>query len=88
MDTASAFAMGKANRNEPMMVFDWCRAARRIKEEKPNIAGAGLQSDWEYTGGNIWENGKPTPAEDTYTFLRSTWAIPELELDGIKEGNN
>lgn len=41
------------------MVFDWDKAARLIQEKKPKWATAGLRGDWEYTGGTIYEDGKP-----------------------------
>ena len=82
MDSLSAFMMGKANRGKELMVFDWVKAAKLIKKRKPARASAGLSQDWEYTGGDIWKNGKPVPKEDTYTFLASTWATPELDIDG------
>ena len=85
METEKAFAMARASQGQPRKVFDWGKAAQRIKEQQPTTAGAGLQSDWEYTGGKIWKDGKPVLQEDTYTFLRSTWATPELEMDGVKE---
>ena len=80
MDTMSAFIRGQANRGKEMMVFDWNKAARLIKERNAKKAGAGLRDDWGWTGGKILENGKPVPKEDTYTYLASTWAVPELEL--------
>ena len=80
MDTMSAFLRGEANRGKELMVFDWDKAAKLIKESGLKDASAGLQSDWEYTGGNIFENGKPN-MED-YTYLASTWATPEIEIDG------
>lgn len=85
MDTMMAFAMGEANRGKPAMVFDWHKAARLIRERKPREVGAGLMSDWEYTGGSIYRNGAPVKKDDTYTYLASTWATPEIELDGEKE---
>ena len=66
-------------------VFDWDRAARRIKESGAKVAGAGLQQDWEWTGGDIYRDGVPIPSWDTYTYLSSPWAIPELSLDGVVE---
>lgn len=80
----SAFAMAQAAqaRGAKLMVFDWHKAATLIKERKPSTASAGLAGDWGYTGGEIFRNGKPVPKEDTYTFLASTWATPELDLDG------
>jgi hypothetical protein len=81
MDTTSAAALGKANRGSRERVFDWDTAARKIKEVKPGVASAGLQSDWEWTGGDIYRDGNPVPREDTYTYLCSNWAIPELSMD-------
>ena len=80
MNTWMAFTMGEANRGKELMVFDWDKAATLIKEREPKRAYAGLRSDWEYTGGTIYESGKPVM--DDYTFLASTWAVPELDLDG------
>ena len=80
MNTWAAFVMGEANRGKELMVFDWDKAARLIRERKPECASAGLRSDWEYTGGTIYEDGKPVM--DDYTYLASTWAVPELDVDG------
>ena len=80
MDHFSAFARGEANRGKEMMVFDWIRAAELIKEKNPESASAGLSGYWDYTGGTIWEDGKPVV--DEYTYLASTWATPEIEIDG------
>lgn len=82
MDTMSAFSMGEANRGREMMVFDWEKAARIIKSRMPRVARAGLRNDWEWTGGDIWRDDKPVPQDDTYVYLASTWAVPELEIDG------
>lgn len=79
MGTSSAFARGMANRGREMKVFDWDKAARLIKESGCKEASAGLSQDWEYTGGCIFKDGKPDL--DSYTYLASTWATPELELD-------
>lgn len=78
MNTLQAFAMGEANRHKELMVFDWDKAARLIKESGCEEAAAGLQSDWEWTGGNIFTDGKPNFDDDTY--LASTWAVPQLEI--------
>lgn len=80
MDTLSAFARAEASRGKELMVFDWIKAAKEIKRRKAELASAGLASDWEYTGGTILENGKPV--KDSCTFLASTWAIPELKIEG------
>lgn len=85
MDTLRAFAMGEANRNKPERVFDWVKAAKLIKENKPDSASAGLSGDWEFTGGEIYSDGKPLSCEDSMLFLSSTWATPELEMDGLRQ---
>ena len=82
MDTLSAFAMGEANRGKEPKVFDWDKAAKIIKERKPSVAGAGLSDDWEWTGDDIYRNGKPVPTDDSNTYLASVWATPELCIDG------
>ncbi len=64
------------------MVFDWVRAAQMIVERKAQTVSAGLSGDWEWTGGEILRDGIPVPQEDTYTYLSSTWATPEIDIDG------
>lgn len=81
MDTLSAFAMGDAHRNDPLMVFDWDKAAQIIKERGAQNASAGLAGDWGMTGGEILTDGEPN-MED-YTYLASTWATPQLKVDGV-----
>lgn len=65
-----------------LMAFDWDKAAQIIKENiksHPDLtAEAGLQGDWDYTGGVIFDHGKPINNE--YTYLCSNWAIPTLIL--------
>ena len=80
MNTMSAFAMGDANRGRELMVFDWDKAAQMIKDSGYKEASAGLRGDWEWTGGTIFEDGKIN--KDDYTYLSSTWAVPEIEIDG------
>lgn len=82
MDTLSAFAKGIANKGKELMVFDWEKAAQLIKEKNPSTVSAGLQDDWEYTGGEVFRDGKPVPQDETYVYLASTWATPEIEIDG------
>lgn len=81
MDTIIAFALGEANRGKELMVFDWLKAAEIIKEKRPLVASAGLRGDWEWTGGDIYRDGKPIPKDEMYTFLASIWAVPELNID-------
>ena len=82
MDTASAFVMGQMHKNRESMVFDWDKAAALIRAANAQQAEAGLSGDWEWTGGKILSGGKPVPAEETYAYLASTWAVPELLIDG------
>ena len=82
MNTLEAFARGQANQGRPHKVFDWDKAATLIVERGVKEASAGLSQDWEYTGGPILKDGKPVPAADTYVYLSSNWATPELDLNG------
>jgi hypothetical protein len=77
-----AFAMGLPRLASPKMVFDWDKAAQIIRAAQPTTASAGLAGDWDYTGGEIYRDGKPVDQEDTSTYLASTWATPQLDLDG------
>ena len=79
-EDAMLFAAAAITRNAVGKVFDWDKAAQLIRERKPNVAGAGLRGDWEWTGGVIYRDGQPVL--DSYTYLYSAWATPELELDG------
>ncbi len=79
MNTMTAYLMGQANRGNKMMVFDWDKAASLIVQHDAKNAEAGLDGDWEYTGGNILWDGKPNL--DDSTFLASTWATPQLQID-------
>lgn len=79
---ADVFAKGLQNRGQTHKVFDWDKAASIIKEhliKHPDlIAEAGLQGDWEYTGGVIFKDKQPT--SENYTYLSSNWATPTLIL--------
>lgn len=70
----------RAQDKNPVKVFDWDKAAELIKEYKPRRASAGLSEDWDYTGGEIYSDGKVN--EEAYTYLASVWAVPELDMDG------
>ena len=80
-------AKAASKKGNKMQAFDWDKAAQIIKEKlilHPDlVAEAGLQDDWEYTGGIIFENGKPV--KDDYTYLASNWATPTLILSWDKE---
>ena len=79
MDSMTAILNGEMNRGKEPMVFDWDKAARLIMDRKAKLASAGLAGDWEYTGGRIW-NGKIITK--SYTYLSSTWAKPQIDIDG------
>ena len=84
MNLTQAFMNGQASRGNELMVFDWNKAARLIKERHPKKVAAGLKDDWGWTGGKIYDSG--TPIKSEYTYLSSTWAVPEIDIDGeIKE---
>ena len=68
----------KETRANMYRVFDWDKAARIIREQGLQEAGAGLAADWRSTGGIILENGLPVKEEDTYTYLASSGATPVL----------
>lgn len=82
MTFAEGFLGLYSNNDNPHRAFDWDKAAEIIKEQYklyPDlIAEAGLQRDWRYTAGVIFENGKPT--NESYTYLASNWATPTLIL--------
>jgi hypothetical protein len=81
MDTLTAFEMGKINKDKELMVFDWDKAATLIKESGATDAEAGLSGDWEFTSGQILDEGEiPT---SSFTYLASTWATPELSINGV-----
>lgn len=83
---ADGFTDGRGQRaklaGKPMMTFDWDAAAQIIKDEVTKhpdlVAEAGLQGDWAYTGGIIFQKGFAT--NEHYTYLSSNWAQPTLIL--------
>lgn len=83
--TVGAFLRGMFARGDVPRTFDWMKAAKIIAETRPGTAYAGLAEDWGYTGGLIYEDGKPVPEKDTYVYLTSNWATPILVLDDDEE---
>ena len=85
MDSMRAFMRGQEamRAGNKMMVFDWDKAATLIREQGAQAASAGLRDDWEWTGGPIFRDCKPIPADDTYVYLSSSWAVPEIDIDGV-----
>lgn len=80
METLKAYANAQAAKGQEQKVFDWNKAAQPIKDRQPGYVEAGLNGDWEYTGGCIYKNG--AIVEDESTYLSSNWATPMIELDG------
>ena len=91
MDSLTAFARGQAARADGVKpkVFDWHQAARLIRAALTNdaatSASAGLEDDWLFTGGKIFASGQPVPRDDTYVYLASTWATPEIRVNRCTE---
>jgi len=81
MDHLSAMARGIANRGREQKVFDWDKAAKIIVECGVKGAVAGLSGDFEYTGDQILIDGIPQK-EHLYCYFASTWATPQLLIDG------
>lgn len=81
MDTLLAIELNRRAKEAKSRarVFDWNKAAKLIKDRKPKFANAGLKDDWEWTGGVIFLNGGIV--RDSYTFLQSNWAEPQITLD-------
>lgn len=84
-DTIGAFMRARSSERDTTRTFDWDKASEIIAEKKPKTAHAGLAEDWGYTGGCIFENGKPVKEDDTYVYLTSNWATPILVLDDDEE---
>ncbi len=82
VDTMTGAMLGQMNRGQPHRVFDWHKAARLIRERAPHTAVAGLGGDWSATADTIFRDGEPVPGADSYAYLSSNWAVPELEIDG------
>lgn len=87
MENMAAFARGAAARAAGLsvMVFDWDKAAKLMQDRRAKEASAGLAGDWDWTGGQILRDGLPVPSNDTRTYLASTWAIPQIKIDGKHE---
>ena len=64
-----------------ILVFDWDKAARIIRQTRAKRASARLRgADDDWSGGTIFVCGRPN--YDAYTYLASRTAIPELVVDG------
>lgn len=75
MDTLNASIMAAAHRGQRIKRFDFNKAVDIIIEQKLIDVSAGLQSDLEYTEGQILRDGKPV---DEGAYLGSNWATPVL----------
>lgn len=70
----------KKNKGKEMMVFDWDKAARIIKEVQPKCAIAGLREDYGFTSGTIYDKNDGIIMNYDDCYLSSIWAIPDLIL--------
>ena len=66
-----------------LMIFDWVKAAQRIKETGAKYASAGLQGDWSCTCDEIFIDGEPVLDADVWET--SLWAVPSLKIKGEVE---
>ena len=82
MNTAIAFWRAQLSTSE-IKVFDWDKAAHLIKDNNVKIAQAGLEDDWEWTGGTIFD-GRPLSVEESYTYLASNHATPQIVIDDVE----
>lgn len=83
MDDSEKDPFEKFKEEVELMVFDWDKAAQIIKETRPKKASAGLEGDWFWTAGVIYENGTPITEPDSLTkpYLASWWAVPTIEIN-------
>lgn len=69
-----------------MKTFDWHKAADILRERQPQEADAGLEEDWNWTAGCIWEGGKPRKKDKNRPlggpYVVSSWATPVLRIHG------
>ena len=67
-------------------VFDWNKAATIIKENRPDVATAGLAEDWFWTGCEVYNSDDGIVSiEDGH--LCSIWATPILLLEFENRGD-
>ena len=83
-DACDKAMKGYENQDKPLMVFDWERAAQIIRDRGPKTAEAYLETDYFWTGSDIYQDGKPIL--DATPYLHSTWARPMLILNGEEPG--
>lgn len=69
------------SQNQPMMIFDWRKAAKIINERKPSYASAKIDGDDE-TETNIFANGRAIIYYGRPSFACSHWGEPTLCIDG------
>lgn len=65
---------------DTMKYMDWNRVEQICKEHPDSVIYAGLQEDWGYTSGKIFDNGVFYNGGDL--FDQSKWATPILDVDG------
>lgn len=66
--------------SDTMKYMDWSKAEQICKEHPNSVIYAGLQEDWGYTSGKIFDHGEYFNGGDLYD--QSKWATPILDVDG------
>ena len=74
----SLFQSGQLDKKKCDMAFDWEKAARIIRQEKPFIAFAMLEDKWDKSRCKIYQGGFPVYEDDT---VHSPTLRPMLALD-------
>ena len=65
---------------DTMKYMDWDKVEQICKEHPDSIIYAGLQEDWGYTSGKIFDHGVYFDGGNLYD--QSKWATPILDVDG------
>lgn len=79
---AEGILYGEYIGNSPstMKYMDWNKAEQICKDHPNSVIYAGLQEDWGYTSGKIFDCGTFYNGGDL--FDQSKWATPILDVDG------
>ena len=82
MGFAEGILYGEFLGNSPstMKYMDWNKAEQICKDHPNSVIYAGLQEDWGYTSGKIFDHGKFYDGGILYD--QSKWATPILDVDG------
>lgn len=61
--------------------IDWILLKEMIENKKNDHDGlnnveVGLRTDWSYTSGDVWSEGKYLNKDECYAYTASSWAVP------------